>query len=263
MVSTNSVYNTISNILFIAPLNPGSYLVGTASSTATQITEANRIHKEDTHIWREYQVADNSLKQLLLGAVGNMYTSTALKNSITGYTNITTCQLTVHLYNVYGNITTGNLEANEQKMKAPFDLNQPIDDGQQFLVQTQTEVNTLENPYKLSNTIDSIITQALLYGQKACHLPPKPPWSKALHQASCRGSFWKTIQNFKLIKQVLKQQAFLPLNKVEIETHTETKSKPSILECYLIEQFLIATSNISCRLVERHGQSHPSNTWDQ
>jgi hypothetical protein len=121
-----AVYNTISNTPFVAPNNPGPHPIVVAGSTAAQLVEANRIHKEDTRIWREFQATDKSLKQLLLGAVSDIYTS-PLKNRVTGYANITTRQLIIHLYDKYGNITAGALDENEQQMKAPIDPNQPIE----------------------------------------------------------------------------------------------------------------------------------------
>jgi hypothetical protein len=124
-VST-AVYNTISNELFDVPTNPGPNPIVQPTGTEHQIKEAYRVHSENTRIWREFQATDKSLKQLLLGAVGDIYTS-ALKHRVTGYANVSTRRLIEHLYSKYGNITAGDLEANEQRMKTPFDPNEPIE----------------------------------------------------------------------------------------------------------------------------------------
>jgi hypothetical protein len=44
-----------------------------------------------------------------------------------------------------------------------------------------------------SNRIDRDITRALLYAEKTCRLPDRPPWSEALHLASKTVRFWKTF----------------------------------------------------------------------
>lgn len=124
-VSTE-VYDTISNTPFAFPTNPGPNPIVQPTGTEHQIKEAYRVHSENTRIWREFQATDKSLKQLLLGAVDDIYTS-SLKHRVTGYANVSTRQLIAHLYTKYGNITAGDLEANEHRMKAPFDPNEPIE----------------------------------------------------------------------------------------------------------------------------------------
>ena len=54
-------------------------------------------------------------------------------------------------------------------------------------------LNSMEYPEVPANTLNTIITQGLLHGQKQCEQPPKPPWSEALHMASLRVRFWQTI----------------------------------------------------------------------
>jgi hypothetical protein len=49
-----------------------------------------------------------------------------LKHRVTGYANVSTCCLIEYLYTKYGNIAASNLEAKEQRMKTPFDPNEPI-----------------------------------------------------------------------------------------------------------------------------------------
>jgi hypothetical protein len=124
-VST-AIYITISNELFDVPTNLGPNPIVQPTGTEHQIKEAYRVHSENTRIWREFQATDKSLKQLLLGAVRDIYTS-ALKHRVTGYANVSTRRLMEHLYSKYGNITAGDLEANEQRMKTPFAPNKPIE----------------------------------------------------------------------------------------------------------------------------------------
>jgi uncharacterized membrane-anchored protein YhcB (DUF1043 family) len=44
-----------------------------------------------------------------------------------------------------------------------------------------------------SNRIDRDLTRALLYAEKTCRQPDRPPWSVALHLASKAVRFWKTF----------------------------------------------------------------------
>jgi hypothetical protein len=94
--------------------------------TEHQIKEAYQVHFENTGIWHKFQATDKLLKQLLLGAVGDLYTS-ALKHRVTGFTNISTRHLIEHLYTNYGNITAGNLKANEKCTENPFNTSEPIE----------------------------------------------------------------------------------------------------------------------------------------
>ena len=107
-----SVYNTLSTAAFFAPTNPGPHTMETG--TTIQIVADARVRTENTRMWREYQETDKALKQLFLSAVIDIYTS-AMKHHVTGYTDVTTWQLIIHLYGKYGNIIVGALEDNERK----------------------------------------------------------------------------------------------------------------------------------------------------
>ena len=49
-----------------------------------------------------------------------------MKHQVTGYANVTTEQLIVHLYTKNGNITTVVLEEKEQIMNTAYNPNHPI-----------------------------------------------------------------------------------------------------------------------------------------
>jgi hypothetical protein len=93
-VST-AVYNTISNELFEVPTNPGPNPIVQPTGTGHQIKETYRVHSENARIWREFQATDKSLKELLLGAVSDIYAS-SLKHRVTAYANVSTRQLIAH-----------------------------------------------------------------------------------------------------------------------------------------------------------------------
>ena len=49
------------------------------------------------------------------------------KHRFTGYENVTTQKLIIHLYTNYGKITTGALNENKQIMKIAYNTIQPIE----------------------------------------------------------------------------------------------------------------------------------------
>ena len=81
------VYNTLLTIPFVAPTNPGPHAIITV--TAIQIASTAQVHTNNMRICRECQSTDKALKQLLLGAIGDIYTS-ANKHQVTGYVTVTT-----------------------------------------------------------------------------------------------------------------------------------------------------------------------------
>jgi hypothetical protein len=69
-------YLTVSNIPFIAPVNPGPQLIIPAAATATQISGLTHEHKANHQLWRKYLATNKALKQQLLGAINKMYFTT-------------------------------------------------------------------------------------------------------------------------------------------------------------------------------------------
>jgi hypothetical protein len=120
------VYNTLSNTPFVPPINPGPTAVIPAGSTAAQINNLRRLHAEALGRFREYIATGKALKQQLITAIQPMYLR-ALSHRITGFANVTTRNMLVHLYANYGRLTPADVQANDAAMKAPYDPNQPIE----------------------------------------------------------------------------------------------------------------------------------------
>lgn len=59
---TTEVYNTISNVIFLVPTNPGANPTIPPASTGPQISEYRRQHIEDSCVFWEYMSTDASLK---------------------------------------------------------------------------------------------------------------------------------------------------------------------------------------------------------
>ena len=77
-------------------------------------------------LFNQYDACDRALKQLLLGAVDDIFVN-LLSNSHVGYANTTTLQLLTHLYDNYGKITDIDLRKNQEPMVEPINLNLPIE----------------------------------------------------------------------------------------------------------------------------------------
>jgi hypothetical protein len=123
---SDAIYNSISDVPFVTPINPGPQPVIPGAATGNQITAITRAHNENHRIWKEYLATDKALKQQLLAAVHESYYRT-LRHRITGFANTTTRQLLDHLYATYGNLTPADLVENDERMKAPYDPSQPIE----------------------------------------------------------------------------------------------------------------------------------------
>ena len=91
-------------------------------------------------------MTDKALKYLLISAV-NETCIWSLQYKYTGYANITTKEMLAHLYLAYAKIYDGDLEDNDKRMRADYDVNQPM-----------------ENPYrKIDDAVDIAATANNLY----------------------------------------------------------------------------------------------------
>ena len=120
------VYNTLSPTPFVPPPNPGPIPIIPANSTGVVVTSLTDTHNREAKLFHEYNNTDTALKQLLLGAVDDMFTR-ALKNRYIGYANVSTKELLAHLFTTYGQINGGDLRKNEEVMNTPYDVNLPIE----------------------------------------------------------------------------------------------------------------------------------------
>ena len=91
-----------------------------------QILAENRKHDKATKLFQQYDACDRALKQLLVGAVDEMFIA-ALRDKHVGYAGTTTLDLLKHLYTTYGNITDYDLHKNQEILNDDFDPNLPIE----------------------------------------------------------------------------------------------------------------------------------------
>ena len=123
---TPAVFNTLSLVPFVPPANPGPDPVVSAGSTGSVISDIRLQFFSTTRLHKQYDSADKTLKQLLLGAVDDMLVC-SLRNRHIGYANVTSLKLLTHLYTVYAKISAANLKENTSRIKIPYDVNLPIE----------------------------------------------------------------------------------------------------------------------------------------
>ena len=123
---SDAVYNSLREVPFIEPTNPG--LIPTYpqnASTCLQL-EIRRDFEENSHVFNQFNNTDKALKQLLISAADDMLIK-AYKNPISGYSNISSKKLLNHHYKRYGQLTPQDLKDNDNNLHQPYDATAPIE----------------------------------------------------------------------------------------------------------------------------------------
>jgi hypothetical protein len=162
-----AVYATLSNVAFIVPNNPGPIApVLAVAPTAAQLAAHRERFTEELRIYRLYNNVQNVLKTQLLAAVEDIYVRT-LRNTHTGYAQVTVMQLLDHLYTTYGRMTPMALQDNDIRFRQaynpaePFELLiQQIEDAMSFAAagnQAYTAEQVVSNAYYLIHSTGMFI----------------------------------------------------------------------------------------------------------
>ena len=138
LVVPPNIYNTITNVPFVRPLNPGPRPIIPQNATARATLIAQERHAKALVIFKEVEDVDQALKSFLLQSFDEMYYKN-LKNIYTGYSNVSTLQILNHLYSTYGRIKANDLKKNQEYMTQPWcpsnpieNLYKQIEDGNQY-----------------------------------------------------------------------------------------------------------------------------------
>ena len=121
-----AVYNTLSVVPFAPHVNPGATAIIPFDASGPAATTLRHSHQLELDLFNEYTNTDKALKQILLGAVDEIYLR-SLRNKYVGYQNHTTRDILDHLYNTYANISSTDLRNNDKAMKIAYDTNLSID----------------------------------------------------------------------------------------------------------------------------------------
>ena len=120
-----AVYNTLPATVFVPPVNPGATAIITSSATAAVIVNKRRSFADATEMFKQYDSTNKALKQILLGAVDEMFVR-SLQIKYVGYLNVSTRDILNHLYSDYARISAADLQNNDVSLKTAYDTNQPI-----------------------------------------------------------------------------------------------------------------------------------------
>ena len=121
-----AVYNTLSYIAFIVPVNPGFEPIIPANSTSAQITELRYAFDTASALFNNYDRTDKALRKILLSTVDEIFIR-SLQHKYVGYGLTTTHAILDHLYVTYSNISSADLQENDAVFRTPFDVNQLIE----------------------------------------------------------------------------------------------------------------------------------------
>ena len=85
--------------------------------TVAALSVLTTSHKEDLHIFHEYNIVDKACKKAVTRLVPEMYYR-ILKNSYTGFANRSCLDILTHIWTEYGILTDKQLQDNDQKLKS-------------------------------------------------------------------------------------------------------------------------------------------------
>jgi hypothetical protein len=123
---TPDVYNTLSALPFVPPVNPGAAPAFPAGAQGPQIENIRRIFEEEQVIFNTYQNVQKAISALMIGAVDEIYFQ-ALSRPLVGLATRTPLDMFTHLYQAYANINPADVQANDAHMRAAYDVNLPIE----------------------------------------------------------------------------------------------------------------------------------------
>ena len=127
LVLTPAVYATVApGTAFIVPAQPPPAPVLGAGLNANQIQIRIRNHAARLKAWQEYKNVNEALKNQLTKAVEPMFLR-GIRNQHVGFLNQSVQDILQYLFRNYGQITPIDMETNEQRMKADWNPNDPID----------------------------------------------------------------------------------------------------------------------------------------
>ena len=112
--------------MFVPLVNPGPKPRIPTGSTGAVIADLRYHHTEATNIFTEYENTDKALRQFLLASTDKLYVR-YLHHKYIGYGKTTTRALLEHLYSTYANISASDLQDNDKRLRAPYDINQPFE----------------------------------------------------------------------------------------------------------------------------------------
>jgi hypothetical protein len=154
IVLSAAMYANLSADPFIIPNDPGTGPNIEPFATAQAIAIATSIFKEEKRLWTEYITIDRALKQQILKAVEDKYT-TSLRHHMTGYANVRIRSIIDHLLRTYGRILPSELVENDQRFCTAYNPNEPIELLYEQLEQAMALADAAGQPYSEAQILNN------------------------------------------------------------------------------------------------------------
>jgi hypothetical protein len=182
--------------------------------TAAVIAELTRLHREATQVYRTYHNVDQAIKKLILEAFDDAYLN-ALSDEVVGYANCTSLDILTHLLTFYAMIAPTELTQKYERLKTPYDPNQPIETLFQQIQDARAFTVAGRQPYGAAMIINVAYTLVFNTGlyPDACRA-----WqSRAIAAktwAQFKIDFATAHREFRLTNQTAQQSGFHSANMV-------------------------------------------------
>ena len=111
MTLQGEVFNTLSDVEFVPPVNPDQHPVIPEGSTGPASASVRKEHEDKFKEFLIYDQTEKALKSLLISAVDEKHIR-SLRHKHVSYANVTTLTMLNHLYDCYARITLTDLEEN-------------------------------------------------------------------------------------------------------------------------------------------------------
>ena len=126
-IMSATMYDTVApGQPFTIPLYPGAQPNVPQGSTAANLNEAVRIHKEELREWREYTNIHNALKKQLEDAIKPVYLRSQRHRHV-GFANKSVRELMAYPFQAYGQLTAQKLIDNQNSMNQAWDPSTPFE----------------------------------------------------------------------------------------------------------------------------------------
>jgi hypothetical protein len=222
IIMTNEEYFAIAVDVFPVPYNPGPSAAVVAGMTAAVIAETTRLHREATQVYRIYHNVDQAIKKLIIESFDDAYLN-ALSDEIVGYANCTSPQLITHLLTYYTMISLTELTQNYERLKTPYDPNQPIETLFQQIQDARTFEVAGGQPYGAAMIINVAYTLVFDTGFS-------PDACRAWQSRAIAGKTWAQFKldlatahrEFRLTNQTAHQSGFHSANMMIEQGRDET-----------------------------------------
>ena len=160
------VYNTLSNVPFEPPVNPGQHPNIPEGSTGPQAASVRKEHEERFDEFLTYDQTDKALKSLLIAAVDESYIR-SLRHKHVGYANVKTITMLNHLCDSYARITLIDLEENDKRLKESYDPNETFETLIDQVEDAMECAAAGKDPYTPRQIVN--IAYTLLFNTGVCH----------------------------------------------------------------------------------------------